>query len=163
MRKGLIVIGLLLFLSTEMVAQDFVSRFRQENEADTTLTCVTISPKMMQAILQSETDKDDDMLDMISELSSMQMCTSIVDGERHYEQALQIIEKNSDLFEPFVTVEEPSGNFQIVVRKKKDTIIELVMLVHQQDTGFALINMTGKRNADFIEKLEKTVRKEKNS
>lgn len=162
MMRVLLLIGIFSVLSSVSMAQDFASRFRNNNENDSVLTCVTISPKMMQEILNNESDKDDDILEMISELKSMQMCTSPINGQHYYDRALEVIERNSKLFEPFLSFNDTSGNFQIVVRKKRDTIIELVMLIHQND-GFALINFTGKMNAKFISKLAESVRREKTS
>lgn len=58
-------------LSVAVSAQDFASRFMAEHQADSNLTCVTISPKMMEEIMKSDAEKDKEVLDMISNLKSM--------------------------------------------------------------------------------------------
>lgn len=52
-----------------------------EHQADSNLTCVTISPKMMEEIMKSDAEKDKEVLDMISNLKSMQVLTSDVEGK----------------------------------------------------------------------------------
>ena len=63
-------------LSVAVSAQDFASRFLTEHKADSNLTCITISPKMMEEIMKSDAEKDDEVLEIISNLKSMQMLTA---------------------------------------------------------------------------------------
>ena len=58
-------------LSVAVSAQDFASRFLTEHKADSNLTCITISPKMMEEIMKSDAEKDDEVLEIISNLKSM--------------------------------------------------------------------------------------------
>ena len=44
-------------LSVAVSAQDFASRFLTEHKADSNLTCITISPKMMEEIRETTTGK----------------------------------------------------------------------------------------------------------
>lgn len=140
------------FLSVSVVAQDFASRFMNEHKADTNLTCVTISPKMMEEIMKSDADKDDEVLDIISNLKSMQILTAKVKGQNYYDQAIKIVEKSSGRFEPLLSFSDKSENCQIMVRKKKGAIIELVMLVHGKGQ-FVVINFTGNMSPEFIAQL----------
>lgn len=139
-------------LSVSVVAQDFASRFLNEHKADTNLACVTISPKMMEEILKSDADKDDEVLDIISNLKSMQMLTAKVKGQNYYDEAIKIVEKSSGRFEPLLSFSDKSENCQIMVRKKKEAIIELVMLVHEKEQ-FVVINFTGNMSPEFIARL----------
>ena len=139
-------------LPASVVAQDFASRFLNEHKADTNLTCVTISPKMMEEILKSDTDRDDEVLDIISNLKSMQMLTAKVKGQNYYDEAIKIVEKSSGRFEPLLSFNDKSKNCQIMVRKKKEAIIELVMLVHEKE-HFVVINFTGNMSPEFIAQL----------
>ncbi len=162
MIKGVLIAIVTVLLSSAAYAQDFASRFRGEHDTDSNLVCVTISPKMMQEILNCDVEKNKDMLGIISELKSMQMCTSLINGLNYYEQALSIIDKNTGLFEPFLSFDDTTGNCRIVVRKKRDVIIELVMLM-QQHERFSLINFTGEMSGEFISKLAETMGGEKPS
>lgn len=143
---------LIALLSVSVVAQDFASRFLTEHKADTNLTRVTISPKMMKEIMKSDAEKDDEILEIISNLKSMQMLTAKVKGQSYYKEALKIVEKNSDRFEPFLSFKDKAQNCQIMIRKKNDVIIELVMLMHEKN-HFAVINFTGNMSPEFISRL----------
>lgn len=152
MMKSVLLTCCMAWLSVLVSAQDFATRFLTEHKADSNLTCVTISPKMMEEIMRSDAEKNDEVLDIISNLKSMQMLTAKVDGQKYYDEALQVVEKNSGRFEPFLSFKDKAGNCQIMIRKKKDTIIELVMLMHEKN-HFAVINFTGSMSAEFISKL----------
>jgi hypothetical protein len=111
---------------------------------------------MMQKVLDLNLENEEQMMDMISKLKSMQMLTSQGNGQKYYKEALSILEKNSGRFESFLTFEDKSENFQIMVRKKRNAIIELVMLMRQDD-NFTIINFTGNMSRDFIDRLAKSM------
>ena len=85
-----LLIIILFMIPTWVCSQDFASRFRSEHDGDTALICVTISPKMIHDILESSTDKDTNIIEVISGLKSMQMCVTNTDGQRYYDSALTI-------------------------------------------------------------------------
>ena len=123
--KSVLLMCWMALLSVAVSAQDFASRFLTEHKGDSNLTCVTISPKMMEEIMKSDAEKDDEILEIISNLKSMQMLTAKVKGQEYYDEALKVVEKNSGRFEPFLSFKDGTENCQIMVRKKNDTIIEL--------------------------------------
>lgn len=100
---------------------------------------------------------DGKMMDMISKLKSMQMLTSQSNGQKYYKEALGVLDKNQDRFKPFVSFEDKSENFQIMVRKKRSAIIELVMLMCENE-NFTIINFTGNMSKDFIDMLAKSMK-----
>ncbi len=109
---------------------------------------------MMEKVMNLDVQNEDKMMDMISKLKSMQMLTTQVNGQKYYKEALSVLEKNSGRFVSFLTFDDKSENFQIMVRKKKDAIIELVMLMREDD-NFTVINFTGNMSKDFIARLAK--------
>ncbi len=135
-----------------MQAQDFASRFIAHYPADSALVCVTISPKMMEEILRSEKEKDAGMIEIISTLKSMQLLSSESNGAAYYTHALEVLEQNEELFEPLALITEPTEDSRILIRKKEDTIIELVMLTHTNER-FSVINFTGNMDPDFIVRI----------
>lgn len=157
MRKRALLIYLMTLLSVFVSAQDFATRFLAEHKTDTNLSCVTISPKMMEEILKNDSEKDESVLEIISNLKSMQMLTSKVKGKTYYNEALKVVKKNSDRFEPFLSFRDKSENCQIMVRKKNEAIVELVMLMHEK-SHFMVINFTGIMSADFISKLANSMK-----
>ena len=46
--KSVLLMCWMALLSVAVSAQDFASRFLTEHKADSNLTCITISPKMME-------------------------------------------------------------------------------------------------------------------
>lgn len=150
--KSVLLIAWMAWLAVSATAQDFASRFLIEHKADSNLTCVTISPKMMEEILKTDAGKDEAVVDIISSLKSMQMLTSQVEGKKYYEDALKLVEKNPGRFEPFLSFEDSLHDCRIMVRKKNEAIIELVMLVREK-SSFSVINFTGTMSAAFISAL----------
>ena len=150
--KSVLLMCWMALLSVAVSAQDFASRFLSEYESDSNLVCITIIPKMMREIMKSDVERDDEVLEIISNLKSMQMLTSEVKGQKYYDAALKVVEKNPGRFEPFLSFKDKSANCQIMVRKKNDAIIELVMLMHDKN-HFAVINFTGNMSPEFISQL----------
>ena len=144
--KSVLLMCWMALLSVAVSAQDFASRFMAEHKADSNLTCVTISPKMMEEIMKSDAEKDN--------LKSMQVLTSDVEGKKYFDAALKVVEKNTGRFESFLSFKDKSENCQIMVRKKKDTIVELVMLMHEKN-HFAVINFTGNMSPEFIAQIKR--------
>ena len=72
--------------------------------------------------------------------------------EHKADSNLKVVEKNSGRFEPFLSFKDKAENCQIMIRKKKDAIVELVMLMHEKNQ-FAVINFTGNMSPEFISKL----------
>jgi hypothetical protein len=57
---------------------------------------------MMEEILKNDEQKDEDVLQIIANLKSMQMLSSKVKGKYYYDDALKVMHKNSNRFEPFL-------------------------------------------------------------
>lgn len=151
MRQWILVLVMLWGNLPVISAQDFATRFLDEHRADSSLTCVTISPKMMEEILRIDLGEDD-MMQIISELKSMQIIRSEKDGSQYFSQAQELMNKNSDRFETFLSASHPTGECMVAIYKKRDEIIELVMLMSDNEQ-FLVINFTGKMSEDFITKL----------
>lgn len=153
MGKRVLLIAGIVFISVALSAQDFVTRFLDKRDPDTNLKCISVSPKMIQEILKKGSESENnEVLDMISELKSMQMLTSEVKGKKYYEEALDIFKKNSERFKPFGVYDNKSENYRIMVREKKGKIVELVMLVNDNNK-FVVINFTGNMNRRFIDRI----------
>ena len=56
--KSVLLMCWMALLSVAVSAQDFASRFMAEHQADSNLTCVTISPKMMEEIMKRDAEKE---------------------------------------------------------------------------------------------------------
>ena len=144
-------------------AQDFASRYMAEHAADSTLTCISVSPKMMEEILSKGIQHDDSsrMVGIISKLKSMQIVSSENNGMNHFELAENMAEKNSARFKQMAAYDEGKDRCRIFIREQKKRIVELVLL-RQTGKSFTVINFTGNMNREFIEKLENTMIPEQN-
>lgn len=161
--KSVLLIAWMIFSSMFVSAQDFASRFLDKRGPDTNLECISISPKMIREILKIEVNGDEDeVLDIISNLKSMQMLKAEVNGDKYFKEALDILDKNANRFESFLSYEDTSANFRIMVRKKKDDIIELVMLVNERNK-FVVVNFTGNMNKEFITRLASSMNLKRSS
>jgi hypothetical protein len=152
MKSVLLALWMTLF-SVVAFAQDFATRFMAEHQQDANLSCITISPTMMNKILKSDAaEKDEQMAEMISNLKSMQLLTSKTRVQRYYREALKVIDKNSDRFEPYLSFKGKLEECKMMVRRRKGTIIEMVMLTKNKHQ-FSVINLTGIMSDDFISQL----------
>ncbi len=154
MRMRGVMVALCIFLGVTLVqAQDFVSRFLEMHQPDSNLTCITISPKMMKKIVSSDAGKNEELLDMIAELRSMQLLKAQVGGESYYTAAVELLDKNNKRFETFaVDTHNDSANSRVAVCKKHEDIIELVMLTNVGEQ-FTVVNFTGNMDEEFISRL----------
>lgn len=155
MRRVLLTYALFL-LPVLLCAQDFTSLFLEENKEDSTLVRITISPHMMERILKSDTEKNEDILEIISNLKSMQILSSKANGESYFLKAQKVIDDHSKRFSPYLSYENENENCRIVVRKRGRSIVELIMLMVDED-HFAVINVTGKIKPEFISTLTKSI------
>ncbi len=139
-------------------AQDFASKYMNENASDSTLTCISVSPKMMEEILESSVGKNDTtgMADIIARLKSMQIVSSQEKGKTHFRQAEELARKNSARFKELASYDEGDDRCRIFVREQKEQIVELVLL-RQHDGQFTVIDFTGDMNRDFIGQLTHTM------
>lgn len=158
MKRALIIGCTMVFTAATAMAQDFVSKYMQENKQDTVLHCISVSPKMMEEVLKIDSQKGDEeeMRNIMANLKSMQIVSSKTNGDFYFNKAEEIIEKNANRFEPFLSFNDRNENCRIMVRKKEKTIIELVMFSHKEDS-FQVINFTGNMNDEFIDNLVKTM------
>lgn len=151
--KSVLLICCITLMSVAVSAQDFASRFMAEHKSDLNLTCISISPRMMEEVLKVNVEEDGNkILDIISNLKSMQMVSAEKDGTKYFKKALDILNKNSNRFEPFLSFNDSLQDCKIMVRKKNGVILELVMLMNQSGKFF-VINFTGNMSDDFIDQV----------
>lgn len=160
--KRILLLVAALCVAGLLEAQDFVSRFMKDRTSDSNLECISISLKMIQEVLDIKADASNkELLDMISELKSMQILSSDVKGKMYYKEAEEILKRNTTRFEPFASYQAKDMSSQILVRRRGKNIVELVMLVNEGD-GFSVINFTGDMNDDFIKRISKSLQVSRN-
>ena len=155
MRQILLTLLLVVGYPLAVMAQqesDFATQYmRLYNDEKGSLTCNTVSPLMMQRILQlDEVEKDQETLQLISQLKSIQILTAKdpTAYTHHFEQAKELAERNNKRYRPY-----RSNNLSaIYFRQKKKVIVEIVY-ISQQRHSFSIISLTGNMTQDFIDKL----------
>ena len=154
MRQILLTL-LLVGLPLAALAQqecDFASQYmRLYNDEAGSLSCNTVSPLMMQRILQlDEIENNQEAQDIISQLKSIQILTTKdpTAYAQHFEQAKDLADRNSKRYRPY----RSNNHSAIYFRQKKKVIVEIVY-ISQQRHSFSIISLTGNMTQDFIKKL----------
>ncbi len=157
MKRSLWVIGLMA-VATWASAQDFATRYMSENRCDTVLKCISISPKMINTVLNTDAENEEQaqIRDILSNLKSMQIVTSAQHGEAYYQKAEQMAQKNTNRFEQYLAFDNENEEGKILLHRKDDTIVELVMYLHRKNF-FQVIDFTGDMDDEFINKLSRTI------
>ena len=94
MKRALIIGCTMVFTAATAMAQDFVSKYMQENKQDTVLHCISVSPKMMEEVLKIDSQKgnEEEMRSIMANLKSMQIVSSKTNGDFYFNKAEEIIE-----------------------------------------------------------------------
>lgn len=157
-RRSLLMFVFILLAGITTKAQDFATRYMAENAQDSTLNCISVSPKMMEEILHSGIEKDDSngIADIISKLKSMQIITADKRSRIHFKQAEDMAQKNSARFKKMASYDEGKDRCRIFIREQKEQIVELILL-RLAGKQFTVINFTGDMNEEFIDQLTHTM------
>lgn len=159
MRRGLLC--LIVLFATSMAgfgqkALDFASKFMQRCEGDTTLKCVTVSPKMIESLVhQRNGQKGEQFADAIQKLKSVRIVTAKTGGEKYYEKAENLLKENARRFshEKAFKADHAYGTFYSRKNKRGDRV-ELVMLHADTRTGsLVIVNLTGDIDEEFLKSL----------
>lgn len=159
MRMRVLLTVLMVTVVTAMMrAQDFASRYMSENAGDTTLVCISVSPRMMEEILEKGIQEKDTIgiTEIISKLKSMQIVYAEKRGKGYFEKAEEMAERNSARFRKLASYDKEKDHCRIFVREQEKQIVELVLL-KQEGRRFTVINFTGDMDWDFIERLKHAV------
>lgn len=150
---------LLIFLGVGMGAsaqneRDFASQYmRLYGHDDENLTCNTVSPLMMERIMNLDTvENNENIRSVMSQLKTIQVLTANGEDEAtlHYNQAVDLARKNKKRYRLY----RSNRSSSIYLRKKKNLIVEMVY-VSRHHNDFRLVSLTGNMNEDFINEIHK--------
>lgn len=131
--------------------QDFASRFMALHSTETSLECTTVSPMMMQRMLQLPDVEDDASLrEVLTQLKSIRMvtCDEAAPAEKCFNDALQLARKNPKRYKLHAEEEHK----KLYVRRRGKLIVEMVLFM-VFESHFSLINLTGNMNEKFLQQL----------
>lgn len=157
MRRLLICI--LFLVPFALRAQDFVSLLMEECKADTNLHCVTISPRMMEEIASERNLADTTLLALIEDLKSMRLLTAVQHLPHYFRKAEWVANRQKHRFEELSSTRWNEEKHRILIRRKDDRIVELVMFAQKPDQ-FIAVDFTGDMSLEFITRLRQVIRME---
>ncbi len=135
--------------------QDFAARYMQLYSEGTSLVCTTVSPTMIEKLLQLpiEEEADAEMKSVLAQLKSIRVVTDTTATETTllFEKAEQLVQENPERYEPLFKQEDKN----VYVRRRGDYIVELVFLAKQEEGPFHIVNLTGYMEEGFIARLLK--------
>lgn len=154
MKKNRILLLLMaMFVQVATYAQhspDFAEKFMTQHQADSTLKCVTVSPKMMEQLVKLHDDsRSDKIVQAIAKLKSARIITGNAD---YYEKALELLKKNSQRFiigKEYRT-DEQHGVFYTRNDRKGNTVEFIMLCEEPQRDRSTIINLTGDIDNEFL-------------
>ena len=160
MKRVLCLLVIIMATITAMAqrGQDFASRFMQECKNDSAVSCITVSPKMMEQLMAMEgNNRNDSLMQAIAKLKSMRIVQADKSGENYYHQAEALLKKNAKRFEHVKNFRtERAEGFFYQRKKGDDKVVELVMVcLSRTDNRYVLINLTGDIDEEFVEILSR--------
>lgn len=131
--------------------QDFAARFMQLYGSSYPVSCTTVSPLMMERMLQLPDVEDNEATrQVLSQLKSIRMLQShdISDVPHLYANASKLAQRNPNRYKLYA---QEQGK-QLYVRRRGRIIVEMVLFMEQRHT-FSLINLTGNMTDNFLQQL----------
>lgn len=156
MKGKLICLAGLLVWTINIQGQDFASRFMHEISKDTSISCETISPKMLETLMKIHNENKDENTSLISKLKSVRIIHVPKRSKAYFKNAETLLDRNKNRFTE-VTEVRNAENKKIFLRKKDELILELVLL--NMDTiqnKLTIINLTGEMDQEFIDELSES-------
>lgn len=132
--------------------QDFASRYMALHGDNHALACRTISPKMMERIMELESvGGDKPVRDVLTQLRSIRILTADegADARRLFDYAEELARRNAKRYHPYARRE----NLSVYVRRHGRTLVELVAVRLKGDAEFSLLDFTGNMSEDIVEQI----------
>jgi molybdenum cofactor biosynthesis enzyme MoaA len=147
----LLLVAVLMQVATfAQHSPDFAEKFMKQHEGDSTLKCITVSPKMMEQLVKSHDDnRPDHIVQAIAKLKSARIITGNAD---HYVKAEELLKRNSQRFIPAKEYRTDNQHGAFYTRKdKKGNTVEFIMLCEEpQHDRCTIINLTGDIDEEFL-------------
>lgn len=143
--------ALLSLTASAQQEQDFAARFIQLYGAEARLDCTTISPLMLERMMQlPDVEENNSTKQVLAQLKSIRMVTS-TEADRAdllYDHARQLAQQNARRYRLHTEQEGRS----LYVRRRGRVIVEMVLLM-KMEKNFSLINLTGNMTDKFLNEV----------
>ena len=153
MKARLLILVMTVLMQAAAYAQhspDFAEKFMTMHKADSTLKCVTVSPKMMEQLARLHDDnRSDNIVQAIAKLKSARIVTGNAD---HYEKALDLLRKNPQRFTAGKEYRTEGQHGIFYTRNDREgNTVEFIMLCEEpQNDKCTIINLTGDIDNEFL-------------
>lgn len=132
-------------------SQDFASKFMDQCKADTSVSCITVSPKMLEQLVKNTSNNPDDanIRQAITKLKSMRVVTAPAE---YFEKAEGLLKRNPQRFAKQDDYDSAQKRGVIYSRKNRhgDTV-ELILLHESMRTKtLTVVNVTGTIDEEFL-------------
>ena len=157
-------LSILLFLSLifgvlplwSQGTSDFAERFMEMNQdAESQLHCITVSPNMMEKIMKLPDDQnetsDKRIRKILSKCKSIRIIKTQAQPAQYREKAIGLLEKHKDRYAMYKEGNLKEENEDCLwVRKRGKNIVEVVVLSLQGSPQFSILDITGNLTTAFI-------------
>ncbi len=149
---ALLALPLLLCAQTKKADQDFASRFMSLYAERYQLQCRTVSPTMVERVLHLQSVENDTQLkQLLAQVKTMRIL-----GTSNTTQSGELIRLVATLGEANqrrYTSETLADGTLVLLRRRRKSIVEIVVAFADKSRPFQLINVTGTMDADFLDQI----------
>lgn len=152
--KNIIATLVLLFAMQGVFAQDnAIEKYFQKYEDKESFTSVYVSEYMFSlfADIDMENSEDEEVMEVLQGLKSLQVLTTEENGKKYYEEALGMIDQKE--YKVLMKVRDGDTNVRFLIKRDKNQVKELLLLVGGDE--FVLLSIVGNINLKKISKLAK--------
>ena len=150
-RLAMLILGVLVQVATfAQRSPDFAEKFMTLCKNDSNISCITISPKMMEQLMKPEAmDRPENLTQAIAKLKSMRLVSAPAD---YYQKAEDLLTKNSRRFKADRDYRAGNQHGAFFTRKNKQgETVELIMLHEDcQKNKLTIVNVTGDIDEEFL-------------
>lgn len=144
------------FTLTAQRQQDFADRFHSLYGEKYQFTCRTISPQMMNRILQlDDVENDQATTDLLSQIKTVRFIVHEADADETrdlYDKAIALATSNSRRY----TFHSRNQFYSVYTRRHHKQLVEVVAIGNKYDRTMLVISLTGNFSNDFLTKFEKS-------
>lgn len=136
--------------------EDFASRYVALYGDDYELSCKTISPQMMERIMESEGSGDHSVLprEVLSQIKSIRILTGgtdAVQAKELFEKAEKLARRNKRRY----TAQAQTDSQNIYTRRHGDQLVECVLVRVKDQKTFYMLSLTGNMSDNFLQQILK--------
>lgn len=140
------------------IEDDFASRFMQSFENDTTVVCVTVSPKMMEQLTDHPKVKDnEEVKEALKKLKGLRIIKADSEGQAYYGMATELLEGNKGRFEHVTGYVDSNVRVDFYARADSNGETEELIMLHASlpDDKLQIVDLTGDLDEEFIDVVTK--------